>query len=165
MVRKQGSSRGVLILFAMMGVLLFVASSRLGAQSNSGMVQGTVTDPSKAAVPGAKVHLENPVSHHANEVETDTDGNFRIPNIPFNPYHLTVTAPGFATFVQDVDVRSTVPITLEIILMLGTASTNITVTGNAEDLVEQDSTFHTDVDRGLFDKLPLESRRRRSARW
>ncbi len=54
-------------------------------------------------------------------------------------------------------MRSTVPINMDITLMLGTATTNITVTENAEELVEQDSTFHTDVDRALFDKLPLES--------
>src|SRR5437868_10919695 len=91
MLRKQGSIPRLLILLGMISVLFLAVSTRLSAQSNSGMVQGTVTDPSKAAVPGAKVHLENPVSHHVNEVETDTDGNFRIPNIPFNPYHLSVT--------------------------------------------------------------------------
>jgi hypothetical protein len=138
--------------------LLFLAATRVCAQSNSGMIQGTVTDPSKAAVPGAKVRIENPVSHHVDEVQTDTDGNFRIPNIPFNPYHLTVMAPGFANFAQDVDVRSTVPITMDIALMIGSASANITVTAeNAVDLIEQDSTAHTDIDRSLFDKLPLES--------
>jgi hypothetical protein len=157
MLRKRGFIRGVLALFTVIAVLFVVASLPVRAQSNSGMIQGTVTDPSKAAVPGAKVHLENPVSHHVNDVETDPDGNFRIPNIPFNPYHLTVTAPGFSTYAQDVDVRSTVPITLNVSLALGSASTNITVTENAVDLIEQDSMFHTDVDRGLFDKLPLES--------
>ena len=157
MLRKRGSVRGILVLFAVAGVFFFSVTSKLTAQSNSGIVQGTVTDPSKAAVPGAKVRIENPVSHHVDEVQTDTDGNFRIPNIPFNPYHLTVTATGFANFTQDVDVRSTVPVTMDITLMIGSAATNITVTGNAVDLIEQDSTDHTDVDRSLFDKLPLES--------
>jgi hypothetical protein len=40
-------------------------------------------------------------------------------------------------------------------LSVGAASTVIDVTGS--DLVEDDSTFHTDIDRGLFNKLPLES--------
>jgi hypothetical protein len=156
MLRKRISS-GVLVLFVVTGVLFLAVAPRLSAQSSSGMIQGTVTDPSKAAVPGAKVHIENPVSHHVGEVETGTDGNFRIPNIPFNPYHLTVTAPGFNTLSQDVDVRSSVPITLELGLTVGSAATNITVTESAADLIEEDSNFHTDVDRGLFDKLPLES--------
>jgi Carboxypeptidase regulatory-like domain len=157
MLCKRGLFYWVSPSFALVGLLFITAPSLLRAQSNSGIIQGTVTDPSKAAVPGAKVHLENPVSHHTNDVTTDTNGHFEIPNIPFNPYHLTVTASGFASFAQDVDVRSTVPITMDIALMLGTATTNITVTENAVDLIEQDSTFHTDVDRGLFDKLPLES--------
>jgi len=90
------------------GVLFVLSAAVVWAQSNSGIIQGTVTDPSKSAIPGAKVRIENPVSHHVSETQTDTDGNFRIPNVPFNPYHLTVTAAGFATFIQDVDVRSTV---------------------------------------------------------
>jgi hypothetical protein len=157
MLRKRGLFYGVLPLVALVGVLFVAAPWSLKAQNNSGMIQGTVTDPSKAAVPGAKVHLENPVSGHINDVETDANGSFRIANIPMNPYHLTVTAPGFATFAQDVDVRTTVPITLDISLMIGTATTSITVTENAADLVEVTPTEHTDVDRGLFEKLPLES--------
>jgi hypothetical protein len=82
---------------------------------------------------------------------------FRIANIPFNPYHLTVSAQGFNNFTQDVDVRSTVPITLDIPLQIGATSTNVTVTENASDILEVTPTEHTDVDRGLFDTLPLES--------
>src|SRR5579862_6513802 len=138
-------------------VLLFFIAGIAHAQSNSGIVQGTVTDPSKAAIPGAKVRLENPVSGHVDETTTDTTGAFRIANIPFNPYHLSVTADGFNTATQDVDVRSTLPISLEIGLQIGTSTTNVTVTESAVDLLEEDSSYHTDVDRGLFDKLPLES--------
>lgn len=146
------------VVIAVFVALLFLLAARVCAQSNSGIIQGTVSDPSKAAVPGAKVRIENPVSHHVDEVQTDANGSFRIPNIPFNPYHLTVMATGFANFTQDVDVRSTVPITMDITVMLSSATTNITVTAeNAIDLIEQDSTAHTDIDRGLFDKLPLES--------
>jgi len=158
MLRKRSLGCGVLALSAVIAALFVLVPSLLRAQSNSGIIQGTVTDPSKAAVPGAKVHIENPVSHHTNDVTTDTNGHFEIPNVPFNPYHLTVTAPGFSTFAQDVDVRSTVPINMDITLTLASATTNVTVTAdNAIDLIEQDSTAHTDVDRGLFDKLPLES--------
>ncbi len=153
---KRGSCRGILALCGIIAVLFLAAPTKLKAQE-SGMIEGTVTDPSKAAVPGAKVRIQNPVSQHVQEVQTGSDGHFQIPNIPFNPYHLTVTAAGFETFAQDVDVRSTIPITLDASLKLGTASTNITVTENAADLVEVTPTEHTDVDRGLFEELPLES--------
>src|SRR6202049_2023254 len=146
-----------LFLYGIWSALAFITPAAIFAQSNSGIVQGTVTDPQKAAVPGAKVRLENPVTGHVNEAQTGADGMFRIGNIPLNPYHLTVIAPGFDTFTQDVDVRSTLPITLDIGLKIGTSSTSVTVTENAQDLIEVTPTEHTDVDRGLFEDLPLES--------
>ena len=117
MVRKWGSCHGLLVLWVMAAFRL-ATPPKVSAQSNSGTVVGTVTDPSNAAVPGAKVRIENPVSGHVDEVQTGTDGNFRVANLPFNPYHLTVTAAGFSTATQDIDVRSTVPITLTIALNL-----------------------------------------------
>jgi hypothetical protein len=56
-----------------------------------------------------------------------------------------------------VDVRSAVPVSVDISLELGSASENITVEATGADLLETESTPHTDVDRELFDKLPLES--------
>ncbi len=73
-------------------------------------MQGTVTDPSGAVVANAAVTMHNPVSGFERAATTDAAGNFSFPNVPFNPYHLTVTASGFAPFAQDVDVRSSVPV-------------------------------------------------------
>jgi TonB-dependent Receptor Plug Domain len=84
-------------------------------------------------------------------------GQLEFDNIPFNPYHLSVTAHGFQAAAQDVDVRSPVPIPLKISLKIGTAATTVTVTAESKDLIELTPTNHTDVDRALFDKVPLES--------
>ena len=123
---------------------------------NSTAVTGTVADPTGAVVPGATVTIHNPVSGFERTATTDTSGNFSIANVPFNPYHMSVSAPGFAAYAQDIDVRSSVPISVKINLQLAGASSTVTVEA-AGDLLETDSTFHTDVDRALFDKLPLES--------
>jgi Carboxypeptidase regulatory-like domain/TonB-dependent Receptor Plug Domain len=150
------SARSILFSFF---VLFFVcAASTLYAQSaaNSGTISGMITDPSGAAVPGAAVSITNPVSEYARTATTDSAGHYRFPNVPFNPYHLTVTMTGFASAAKDLDVRSVVPVNVSISLKVGAASSTVTVEGG-EDLVENDSTFHTDVDRGLFQKLPLES--------
>jgi len=130
------------------------ARAQLG---NSGSIEGVVKDQSGASVPGAKVQITNPVSHFQRVTTTDTDGNFRFTNVPFNPYHLVITAAGFGSLSQDVDVRSTVPVNLPIALKVGAAATTVTVEANGGDLVETESTFHTDVDQGLIDRLPLES--------
>ena len=144
-------------IFSFLFVFLFSALfSVLYAQANSGVVSGVVTDPSGAVVPGATVSIQNPVSQYTRTATTDKAGHFQFPNVPFNPYHLTVVMSGFSTLAQDVDVHSVVPLSLTIPLQVSTATSTVTVEGG-EDLIENDPTFHTDVDRGLFQKLPLES--------
>jgi hypothetical protein len=144
----------------------FVALLSLGfsftvahAQSvgNSGSVDGTVLDTTGAVVPKAKVEIRNPVSGFDRSTTTDSSGRFEFTNIPFNPYHLTVSAQGFAAYTQDVETRSSVPITVPIKLQVAGSTTSVTVEATGGDLVETDPTFHTDVDKNLFDKLPLES--------
>jgi hypothetical protein len=140
-------------------LLVFVFSamfSMVQAQSNSGSISGTVTDPSGAVVPGATVTVENPVSGYNRTVKTDVAGRFQFSNLPFNPYHLAASANGFGGVAQDADVRSAIPVSVNIALKLAGASTTVTVQGS-EDLLENDPTFHTDVDRGLFQKMPIES--------
>jgi hypothetical protein len=148
----RGPARSIFTFFLVLGSVVFSSGY---AQSNSGSIGGTVTDPSGAVVPGATVSIENPVSKYSRNATTDRTGHFQFPNVPFNPYHLTVVMTGFGSVVQDVDVTSTVPVNLNIPLQVSTASTTVTVQG--EDLVENDPAFHTDVDRDVTDKLPLES--------
>ncbi|HUI85154.1 MAG TPA: TonB-dependent receptor [Candidatus Binatia bacterium] len=118
---------------------------------------GTVTDPSGAVVPGATVVIQNPVSEFTRTATTDATGRFTFANVPFNPYHLTANLTGFAPYVRDIDVRSPLPLNVKITLQISATAENVTVKGEASDLVENDPTFHTDVDRQLFAKLPLES--------
>ena len=144
------------ILFCLFVFLLSAISPALYAQSNAGSVNGVVTDPTGAVVPGATVSIENPVSAYSRTTTTDSAGRYSFTNLPFNPYHMTVTMKGFSSLVQDVDVRSAVPVALNVGLKLGSETNTVTVTGS-EDLLESDPTFHTDVDRSLFQKVPLES--------
>jgi hypothetical protein len=136
---------------------ILCAASALVAQSgtNSGTLNGTVMDGSGALVPGAKVTIQNPVSGYSRSVVSDDAGKYQFPNLPFNTYHLVITAQGFDHYSRDVDVRSPVAITLTDNLKIGAATTTVTV--DAGDLLENDPNFHTDVDRGLMEKIPLVS--------
>ena len=136
--------------------LLLTMNAWLGYGQTSGTIRGSVLDPSGAAVKGATVEIQNPVSHYSRSVVTGDQGAFAFDNAPYNPYHLTVSAPGFQSYAQDVDVNSPLPVVLKISMALGTATSEITVV-EAADLLENTPTTHTDVDRGLFDKVPLES--------
>jgi Carboxypeptidase regulatory-like domain len=143
-----------LFVFTVQAILFVVCvSAQMG---NSGSIEGMVKDPSGAAVVNATVEIKDPVSGYQKTVNTNPEGAFRFTNVPFNPYHLTVNASGFAALARDVEVRSVVPARIEIDLTVGTVATTVTVEGGG-DLLENDPTFHSDLDRNSFARLPLES--------
>jgi Carboxypeptidase regulatory-like domain/TonB-dependent Receptor Plug Domain len=150
---------------ARFGIPLFVAAilaavvvpAAWAQAAGSATVKVTVQDPTGSVVANADVTIRNPVSGFERSAETDTSGSFTFTNVPFNPYHMTVIAAGFAPFVEDIDLRSAVPQSISVSLTLAAATTNVTVTGEPSDLLENEPTAHTDVDRTLFEKVPLES--------
>jgi len=143
---------------SMVAIVLSFGLAAAGEQSgsSSGSISGTVLDPSGAVVANATVEIHNPVSGYDRTTTTDAKGNFSFPNIPFNPYHLSVTAQGFASGAQDVQVRSVVAATVQINLQVSASSTTVSVEASG-DLVENDPTFHSDVDKDLIDRLPTGS--------
>jgi hypothetical protein len=144
-------------LSLVMSVMSLTGTTMLLAQSGgrSGTIFGTVTDGSGAVVVNATVSIQNPVSGYARTVVTDKAGHYEFSNVPFDSYHMVISAQGFNPYIRDADVRSTVAVTLTDALKVGTATTSVTV--DAGDLLANDTNFHTDLDRGLFEKLPLES--------
>jgi hypothetical protein len=132
-------------------------SSAVPIFAQSGTVRGSVLDPSGAAIRGAVATIQNPVSHYTQSVTTDDQGKFQFENIPYNNYHLTAAAPNFQMGEQELAVRTPIPVDVKIALQVAGGSTSITVTSDAADLLETVSDTHTDIDRGLFDRLPLES--------
>jgi Carboxypeptidase regulatory-like domain/TonB-dependent Receptor Plug Domain len=137
--------------------LLPLGGVSLRAQvAGSGSIQGTVLDPSGAAVPNATVTIHDPVSGFDRSDQTDSQGQFSFSNVPFDSYHLTVIAAGFADYAQDVAVRSGVPVNVKAALQLAGTTQQVTVE-SAPDLIEVTPTNHTDVSNQLFDKVPLES--------
>jgi hypothetical protein len=121
---------------------------------NAGTIEGSVADPSGAAIPNATVTLRNAASGHSQSASTDARGAFRLTNIPPNPYHLTISAAGFSEFNQDVEIRNSIPFKINATLALAGAQTTVNVEANGADILENDPSAHVDVDRSLMLKLP-----------
>jgi hypothetical protein len=137
---------------------LVALAATAGAQElgGAGTVQGTVKDPTGAVMQAVAVTIANPVTGFKRGTTTDATGHFVFRNIPPNPYHLAVIADGFDTLGQDVDVRSAVPITVDLTMKVAGATQTVAVVGHS-DLIEADPTAHTDIDETLVDKLPIET--------
>ena len=116
--------RGLLIIFA--------AVFALFAQGERGTFNGTVTDPSGAAVAGAKVQMVNPATGLEFNTVTNDAGIYRMPSLPSGTYRITVTSPGFKSALRDNVVLSVAQtLTLDFVLEVGNISDSVTVSSEA----------------------------------
>jgi hypothetical protein len=152
---SRGSLAGIAVFTAVVVLCARIGwSQELGG---AGTIQGTVKDPTGGVMAAVIVELSNPLTGLRRTTTTDTGGRFVFRNLPPNSYHVSIAAQGFAPYAKDVNVRSAVPIELEVPLALAGATATVDVVGHAEDLVERDPTAHTDIDQSLISKLPMES--------
>jgi outer membrane receptor for ferrienterochelin and colicin len=97
-------------------MLAITFSVRAQTQITTGTIQGTVTDPKGAVVPGANVEVKNLETNLVRTFTTDEDGRFVALQLP--PGHYTVTVSksgGFASLKQEnfpLTVGETVPLKL-----------------------------------------------------
>ena len=129
-----------------------LSTATLVAQSTSGTLSGLVKDSDGAVVAAASVTIANPVSGYTRTVTTDAAGRFLFPNLAFDSYKLTVSAPGLQNATR-VQISSTVPVVRNVTLT-PTATAEVDVEATA-DLTETDPNFHTDVDRTMIARLPV----------
>ncbi|MCI0626948.1 MAG: TonB-dependent receptor [Acidobacteria bacterium] len=80
-----------------------VLSGPLWAQSEAttGVIEGIVSDPQGAVIPGATLTITNVTTAQARRLTTDANGFFRSPLLPLGTYRVSVEHPGFATLILE----------------------------------------------------------------
>jgi len=127
----------------------------LSAQSNTGTLNGTLTDSTGASIPDATVTIQNIVSGLKRTVTADTAGHYTFTNLPFNRYHVEASAAGFSNATGDAEIRNANATQLNLRLTVGSASQEITV--ESDDVLNTSAQQSTTIDRDLFTRLPLVS--------
>jgi hypothetical protein len=154
---RRSTLPSVLRPLFLLTITLTLAYGALGQSLTAGTISGTVTDPNSAVVPNATVTIENAITGYTQTVNTGSDGVFRFNNVPFNNYVLTVSASGFSSAKQTLNVRTSVPISVTVPVAVGGATETVTITGGGADVLENVPSTHTDVDKNLLTRLPVRS--------
>jgi hypothetical protein len=125
-------------------VLCLAASTVVRAQSTYGTINGSVTDPSSAAVRGARIEITNQETQVKHSLLTNAEGAYRFVNLDPGIYTVAASAPGFSVTEQkDVNLlaREELPVNLQL-AVASAAATTVEVTGTpvlAEELTQSDS--------------------------
>ena len=120
-------------------VFLFVAFAGIVYAQGLGAVRGTVKDPSGAAIPAAKVTLKEMHTDWMQSTVSNSTGAFVINGVPLGEYTLTVEQEGFAPSKQAVHVLIGSAPTIEVILMIGAATSSVSVSETASEVVAAES--------------------------
>src|SRR5262245_32145999 len=90
------------LLLAVYLVLTLLANPALAqTQITTGVIQGTVSDATGAALPGVNVEARNLDTNISRALVTDADGRFVFLQLSPGNYRVTFTLSGFATMVQE----------------------------------------------------------------
>jgi hypothetical protein len=120
-------------LFAVAYAVILLAPAAFGqAAAINGQIEGTVTDPSGAAVSGADVAVRSTDTGFARSLKTDASGLYRFPVLPLGSYELTVNAPGFAPSRRaGIQLNAGTNAVVDVALTVSSTATEIVVTAAA----------------------------------
>jgi len=158
----EGKNRSLRVLspLRLVMVLSLALSSAVSIWAQlggTGTIEGAVTDPMGAVVPGAKVTARN-VATRAETVRTTTSsGLYTLAPLEAGDYVVTVTAPGFETLIrEDIHVDGMQVLALDLKLRVGSANQTVTVTSAPPLLDTGSAALGGTLENEVYQSLPLE---------
>ena len=135
-------------------LILIAGAVSAGAQS-VGTVQGTVTDPTGAVVPNATVTITSAISGYKQSAVTNNTGFYRFGGVPYQAFTVHAEAPGFEHADSKGELRSNVPLTINLQLKLQQSAEQVTVTEDSPLLETTSSATHHDIDESMLERAPI----------
>jgi hypothetical protein len=140
-------------------VLLIALPFALAAQEATGRVLGSVTDPSQAAIPDAKVTVTNADTKVSRTTTTDREGNYQVLSLPIGPYSVTVEHAGFAAVTTAPEqLRINQSLRVDVRMKVGQISQSVLVESTAVGIETVNSSLGGSVTGSSITNLPLNGR-------
>ena len=140
-------------------MLAILAVNPSPAQVVGGTLSGTVSDPSGAGIPEAKLAIKNVATGLERIVTTNSNGFYTTPNLLPGTYEVAVSASGFSTQTSHgVSISVGSRVTFDVILHVGTLSNRIEVNSQVPDVQLTSSDIGAVVESNTVRELPLNGR-------
>jgi Carboxypeptidase regulatory-like domain/TonB dependent receptor-like, beta-barrel len=142
-----------------MCLALGLATSAAAQLATQTALVGTVSDTSRAVLPGATVVAVNTGTQDKYEATTNEQGYFNIQFVRPGPYEITVSLAGFQTFkVTGVEVATNQIVRRDATMQLGGVSETVTVASSATLLATDSPTIAERIDERAVQELPISGR-------
>jgi hypothetical protein len=129
------------------------------AQATTGSIIGSVTDPSGAAVPSARVTIRNLDQNSTTTVDTNDSGNYTKGQLIPGPYEITIEKAGFRSFKQqNVTVTVGASTRADAQMQLGEQAQQVTVTEAPPGLETNNAQVKSSLSGPQIDQLPVVNR-------
>jgi carboxypeptidase family protein len=138
--------------------LIAVALPAFG-QAVFGSIAGTVTDPSGAAVPNAKVRVTDQAKGTTDAANTNESGNYTVTHLIPDPYTVRIEAPGFKVIEhKDVSVSADREARIDGQFQVGSTSEQVEVTAEAAQLKTDRADVSIEFNQKYVEDLPIMNR-------
>jgi len=153
-IRCEQGARRAIWLFAVLALLASLAAAQSASQLN-----GNVTDPSGAAVSGAKITLTEAATGFQRTTTSNASGLYQFLEVPPGDYRLEATATGFApVLASKITLLVKLPSTVNIKLQVAGGTTSVTVEGEAPMINRTDASLGNVVEGDQIAELPIADR-------
>jgi hypothetical protein len=148
----------LLLLAAIFMLLVVAVSARAQVTNATGTIQGTVTDPGGAAVPGAKVTLIEPSTGSTKAINTTGSGYYSAGSLVPGDYTIKVEAPGFETTSENFNVRVGVTTNGDVKMSVGATTQQVEVQASAIGIDTQQTQIAGVLTQEQIANLPVNGR-------
>ncbi|MDE3186656.1 MAG: TonB-dependent receptor [Acidobacteriota bacterium] len=143
----------------LISLALFVFAPLMFAQGGGNVaISGTVTDSTGAVLAGAKVTVTQKSTSVSRTVTTNDSGQFNIPSLPPATYTVSVEAPGFKQYLQDVVLLADQIHNMDVPLEVGETSQRVTVEESSVQVNTVSPVLSQVIDQSRVINLPLNGR-------
>lgn len=132
-LRRSGAGLWAVFVVAIACFITILPRTALAQASAS--ITGTITDPSGAVVPNAKVTITDEATGVSNNTVSSSAGTYTFKGLLPGKYTVTVEAPGFRKEVKNgVTIEVSTPATVPFSLSTGSTTETVQVTANGVEL-------------------------------
>jgi Carboxypeptidase regulatory-like domain len=159
------ASRVRLLVVLASAVFVAFPAAASAQRTTTGTIVGKIVDSSGAVLPGVAVSLKSPEALGDFSGITDSNGVYRVTNLPPATYEIRAELAGFQTVIRKAPVRLNAVTEVDFTLSVGTVSETVTVTAESPIVDPERAGLSVNINNQALTSVPVTTNRRFQDAW